>query len=554
MGSYVYDAKLPYRLHLERGAGDVSPDVELPSYVQSLLGAPIPPAGWPLPAAEPALPFDWNHADEWVLSPVFNAPLAELKSQAKSAEAMWALERFDVGREALRRGQHREACHHFKRSLEGDEHHAGNALDFRSHFLLGVVYLGSYRLTDPDVLDLAKAETAFLAAAQHTPPDRPRETALAHCAAGWACYCAGRMEEALDHSQRAVAIDATWSPAQFQTARILLHRREPDLARSYLGQAIALDPGCVALTLSDAEFAPYSAVVLELIALEREQVGRRASDALKELIDLSAALKLEASDDPETAATAEAIERLNTAARSVFRTNSLHGYLQAEAAVAAAMQLVQAFARRLEHEKHTAVETIEAARKKLAHIAELKIGAYHLGATSRHQLEQAQASLQQAEACLLQPSLASYLDTQRRALGVLALLDHTAEAFRDSALHHATTACAALEAELARLHQRNSSGHRSAKAFALIGALVALFPGGFIGLFTLRLHGNLADTMMRVCLFVGAFAVVGAVLGALLLPVFQPDLTLEGRQLEERRTALQQTISELRALALAKGT
>lgn len=550
MSPYVHDAQLSYATYLQGGAAAEPREVEFPPHVASLLGSPTPPSGWPLPV-EPTHVLEWGGAEELLEMDVFNIPLVDLKNQAKTSAGMWAMEQFDLAREALRHSHPRDAFAYLERALHGNEKYEGYEADFRCHFLLGLIHLGTFRLLEPALLDLAKAKQCFLTAARYAAGDYPIASVIADLAAGWCEYCQGNMDEALHQTEHAIVLDPHSAAAQYQSAKIRLHRRETEAARPLLSQAITLNPAYAAMALRDGDFVPFTSLVLELLEAERDHVGRRASEALKSLTALANSLAIDLATLQAPEETGASIAVLVDAANAAFRENTLFGYLRSEVAAGVATQAVQGLRRRLIHEQSTALELIETAKHKLAETAALHVGPYRLSLAGMRQLDDVRSVLREADAAYNKQTLGGYIDAANRARGAIALLRQTADSYRDSALQHATAACEALEGEIAELRRKHSGRDSPVKAFAFIGAIVALFPGGFFSFFSVG-HGGMvswSNVALRVCLYVALFAIVGAVFGALLAPMFHPEQAVVNHELETRRTALKQTIAELHALA-----
>jgi hypothetical protein len=89
-----------------------------------------------------------------------------------------------------------EALQALDRSINGLGDNPGYPLEFRFHHAKGMIYLGNFRNADPTVVNLPKAEEAFLAAARYAKTDYPLEAGMSYLAAGWAAYCQGKMAEA----------------------------------------------------------------------------------------------------------------------------------------------------------------------------------------------------------------------------------------------------------------------------------------------------------------------------------------------------------------------
>ncbi|MEO6003747.1 MAG: hypothetical protein ABIZ04_27485 [Opitutus sp.] len=86
------------------------------------------------------------------------------------------------------------------------------------------------------------------------------------------------------------------------------------------------------------------------------------------------------------------------------------------------------------------------------------------------------------------------------------------------------------------------------KGFALIGAFVALFPGGLLNLFSLG--SGAALRWSEIVMHLGIAVIVGGTLGAIvgkLLAGSKTESVPTDAALEQRRATVQQAIADLRA-------
>jgi len=127
------------------------------------------------------------------------------------------------------------------RAINGYAGQTGYKLEYRFHFFLGRIRLGSSRNNSPEIIRLAEAERAFLYAARYATREIPKEVARALLAAGWAAYCREDMNLAQQHTQQAVTWDAGLGEAHFQLAKILID--EPAQALVSLQTAIEIAIG-----------------------------------------------------------------------------------------------------------------------------------------------------------------------------------------------------------------------------------------------------------------------------------------------------------------------
>ena len=114
-----------------------------------------------------------------------NDSLNDLIKISKTPAQIWAYEQFEIAREAYRKELYDEAIEQLDRAIGGHGSNAGYKLEYRFHYLLGTIQLGSFRNNSPEIVNLAQAESAFLNAARYARMDEPMEAGRAFLAAGW---------------------------------------------------------------------------------------------------------------------------------------------------------------------------------------------------------------------------------------------------------------------------------------------------------------------------------------------------------------------------------
>jgi tetratricopeptide (TPR) repeat protein len=170
-----------------------------------------------------------------------NKSLEKLIHHAETPSQRWAYEQFKIAEVAYRRNLYPEAIESTNRAIDGHLGNTGYKLEWRFHFLLGTIRLGSARNTASDIVSLHKAESHFLDAARYSRMDAPNEAARAMVAAGWAAYCQGKMTEASRHTQQACELDQAFGEAHFQLAKVRMHVREAEGALPSLRRAITIN-------------------------------------------------------------------------------------------------------------------------------------------------------------------------------------------------------------------------------------------------------------------------------------------------------------------------
>src|SRR5437879_3257942 len=182
--------------------------------------------------------FQWGFSELLTQTGKINDSLEELKGLAKTPAQTWAYEQFEIARDADRKGLYEEAIEYLNRAINGYGGQTGYKLEYRFHFLLGRIRLGSLKNYSKEVAKPEEAERSFLYAARYAAQDAPKEAARALLAAGWAAYSRGEMESTQQHTQQALSFEPKLAEGHFQLAKVLMHVNKPGEALSSLEKAI----------------------------------------------------------------------------------------------------------------------------------------------------------------------------------------------------------------------------------------------------------------------------------------------------------------------------
>lgn len=224
--------------------------------------------------------FQWGFSELLTIVGRVNDTLTELVRIAKTPAQTWAYEQFEIARDAFRQDLHHEALEYLDRAINGYAGNTGYKLEYRFHYLLGTIRLGSFRNNSRDVVNLIEAENAFLNAARYARRDQPKEAGRAFLAAGWTAYCQGKMRDAKQYTEQALSLYPDLGEAHFQAAKIQMHVGSPDHALPSLRQAIELDRGYSIKAAADNDFKRYEAKVHALLDTLRQEAKEKAETAL----------------------------------------------------------------------------------------------------------------------------------------------------------------------------------------------------------------------------------------------------------------------------------
>lgn len=205
--------------------------------------------------------------------------LEDLLAATKSPTKTRAYEYFDDARTAFRRGHLPDALELVGKAISGDHTSAGYKLEWRFHMLRGAVLVGAF--SNPELLDLQAAEQSYLSAAGYARTEDPDGAALALLGLGWACYCQGRLEDALTHTNNAVSFCPSMGEAHYQSAKVLMAMGRNIDGLKRLHTAADSDPQYVLKAATDGDFQRVTDEFEDWCRRERDD----ALEALRKLYD-----------------------------------------------------------------------------------------------------------------------------------------------------------------------------------------------------------------------------------------------------------------------------
>ena len=275
--------------------------------------------------------FNWGFSELLTQAGRINDSLEELVRLAKTPAQTWAYEQFEIARDADRKALFEEALEYLNRAINGYGGQTGYNLEYRFHFLLGRIRLGSFRNHSKEIVNLPEAERSFLSAARYAAQDAPKEAAQALLAAGWAAYCRGDMTCATNYTQQALSIDPRLAEAQFQLAKVLMHSTDPEAAVDSLKQAIELDRGYTIKAAADDDFKKHENYILHLFDQLRNSAKTRAEKAIGAIKGnrLAAGERLETDYHLAQGVTLNDIDRAVAEANAAFANDTYYGHLDA---------------------------------------------------------------------------------------------------------------------------------------------------------------------------------------------------------------------------------
>jgi tetratricopeptide (TPR) repeat protein len=212
--------------------------------------------------------FDWGIAHLESAIGGLNDSIRNLIVIAQTPERTWAYEQFDIAREAFRRGLYPEALEHIERAIEGSAQHPGYRLEHRFHHLRAIIRRGDYKNSSPEIVNLRKAEDAYVLAARYAGADHAPDAAAALCGAGWVAYGQGEFDRSEAHLRGSLSRIPT-GEGHFILAKVLIHKGLVQPAIQALAAAIEVDPLYAFRALDDGDFLAHESLVRKGIDEQR---------------------------------------------------------------------------------------------------------------------------------------------------------------------------------------------------------------------------------------------------------------------------------------------
>src|SRR6185436_7940537 len=201
--------------------------------------------------------FEWGFGELLMAVGRLQDSLQSLLRIAKAPAQTWAYEQFEIARDAYRRRLFNECLEHVDRAIGGFGSNTGYALDYRFHYLRGVVLMGSFYNRARTMIRLPDAQQAFCTAARYALHDTPQEASRSFLAAGWCAYCQGDVVQALELTRKSQRLNGSLSTAHYQLAKILMHSGRPAEAIPHFKAAVDLDRRHALKVLDDSDFTRH---------------------------------------------------------------------------------------------------------------------------------------------------------------------------------------------------------------------------------------------------------------------------------------------------------
>ena len=219
--------------------------------------------------------FQWGFSEILAQMDRMNGTLVELLAVARTPITTAASELFGIARDAFRRRLYPEAL----AAVDGAI--AKYAIEWRFHHFRGVLCLGFARC-DRALVDLAAAESSFLAAARYARTDSPIDAGFSMLLAGRAAYCRGAFREAEKHTEEATKLLPKAGEAYFQRAKIQMASEIYcfPLGVAYLRRAVSIDPVYLLRAAADPDFTRHGEKFEAALVDWKKEVVSRATRSI----------------------------------------------------------------------------------------------------------------------------------------------------------------------------------------------------------------------------------------------------------------------------------
>ncbi len=272
--------------------------------------------------------FNWGFSEMLTSIGLINESLESLIKIATTPAQTWAYEQFEIARDAYRKELYEEALEYLDKAINGYKSNAGYKIEYRFHFLKGVIHLGSFKNNSVKIINSQKAEESFINAYRYSKSDYPNRASKSLLNAGWAAYCQGEMKRAREHTQRSLQIDSKFADGFFQLAKIELHLNILDSGIQNLKSAIELDRLFAIKATNDGDIMKFNKDVYDLFKKLKNETEKEYKSLYSKVEPKISKLKLLYGNDPLQGNASQVLQCYNNGKDSA-EENTLFGYLYA---------------------------------------------------------------------------------------------------------------------------------------------------------------------------------------------------------------------------------
>ena len=168
--------------------------------------------------------------------------LAEMVRIANSPSQTWALEQFDIARQAYELGEYEEALRYVSQAIDGFSSNSGYSLDYRFHYLKGLICTEDVELTD-------KARFNFLKSAKLARSVRSKSESF--CMAGLSAYSMDVHNSGYTDLKSAYASDPSYLRAGYLLAQAHFRHGNSIAGKKLLSEIFEKDKAYIKIAYAD---------------------------------------------------------------------------------------------------------------------------------------------------------------------------------------------------------------------------------------------------------------------------------------------------------------
>ena len=242
--------------------------------------------------------FNWGYARALFSLSALQTDVFSLMDVDRTAAWTRAFNALDQARESFEGAFYRECLDALEDILRGDESSPGYVLEWRVHFLVGVIRLG-FVGGNHHLVDLAAAEHAFAHAARYGRREAPEVAVQSLCCAAWAASRQRGYQRATGYLDAASMLDDSLPEATFLRALLAIAAGRREDAFELLARTFAFDRG---YTLRLAEAIGRTAAGPTFAAFLRDlgqQTWHRGIDPVAQCLDRLTFWRQHADDAPD---------------------------------------------------------------------------------------------------------------------------------------------------------------------------------------------------------------------------------------------------------------
>ncbi len=209
--------------------------------------------------------FEWGFSDVLTSLGHINDSLNKLISIATTPVQTTAYNHFEIARDAFRRRLYAEALQEIEKAINGVTGVSpGYPLEWRFYQLIGIIRMG-FIGCDVSLVDLDKAENAFITAAKYAEIDYANESARLYLCAARSAYLQGKYLQAIDYLKKSLQLNNKLGESMFLLAKIYSAIDKLDVSYDFLKKAIQLDNFYALKAASDGDFQKHNKDLDEFI-------------------------------------------------------------------------------------------------------------------------------------------------------------------------------------------------------------------------------------------------------------------------------------------------